>query len=277
MTRDIRDYVAGCQLYMHKKSKTHKQYGKLSPLPVPYGKWSRVAMDFITDLPKSRNGNTAILTCIDAATRRSRFMACKLAGLTAEKTAKLVRQGVVRQHGIPKLFITDCGKQLVNKFWKQLGYLMEFSQTPTTTAHQQGNRLAERINQSIESYLRSYVNFQQNYWDEYLDLYEFCWNNSKHAAIGMAPFYADQGYLPNFQTKSEEPGELMTSESAATHASNVDSIMKRVQQIMNTENEKMSRYYDKNHEHIEFIVGDWVMLKTNHIRRNRTCKKLTEK
>ncbi|KAI0991763.1 hypothetical protein K3495_g16424, partial [Podosphaera aphanis] len=92
MTRDIQEYVAGCQLCARNKSKTHMQHGKLSPLPIPEGRWSRVAMDFITDLPKTKKGNTAILTCIDAATKRGRFIPCKLAGLTAEKTANLVRQ-----------------------------------------------------------------------------------------------------------------------------------------------------------------------------------------
>ncbi|KAI0998144.1 hypothetical protein K3495_g10050 [Podosphaera aphanis] len=83
MARDIRDYVAGCQLCARNKAKTHKKHGELNSLPVPEGKWTRVAMDFITDLPKTKNGNTAILTCIDATTRRGRSIACKLAGLSS--------------------------------------------------------------------------------------------------------------------------------------------------------------------------------------------------
>ena len=67
-------------------------------------------MDFITDLPKTKRGNTAILNFIDAATRRGRYMACKLKSLTAEKTAELVRQSLIRQHRIPKLFVTERGK-----------------------------------------------------------------------------------------------------------------------------------------------------------------------
>ncbi|KAI1005997.1 hypothetical protein K3495_g2222 [Podosphaera aphanis] len=73
-------------------------------------------MDFIIDLPVTKNGNTAILTCIDAATKRGRFIPCKLAGLTAEKTAILIRKNVIGQHGIPILFVTDRGQQFINKF-----------------------------------------------------------------------------------------------------------------------------------------------------------------
>ncbi|KAI0993687.1 Transposon Tf2-9 polyprotein, partial [Podosphaera aphanis] len=276
MAEDLRDYVASCQLCLRNKHKTHKPYGKLSPLPIPEGRWSRVAMDFITDLPKTKKGNTAILTCIDAATRRGRFMVCKLAGLTAEKTANLFRQNVIRQHGIPKLIITDRGRQFINKFWKHLSSALGFDQSPTITAHQRGNGLAERINQPIEAYLRAYVNFEQNDWDEYLDMFEFCWNNSKHAATGMAPFYADQGYLPNFQIKEEEVGEQITSQSAAMHVSKLNDIMQKLKSIMEATNNAMARHYDTRHKHIEFQVGDWVMLKTDHIKTIRSCKKLTE-
>ncbi|MDD0213420.1 hypothetical protein PSY81_23835, partial [Shigella flexneri] len=80
-----------------------------------------------------------------------------------------VRKNLIRQHGIPNLFITDRGRQFINKFWDQLGKMMGFENIPTTTAHQQGNGLAERINQPIEAYLRAYVNLEQNNWDEYLD------------------------------------------------------------------------------------------------------------
>lgn len=59
MSQDIKEYVARCQLCARNKSKTHKLYGNLSPLPVPEDKWTIVAMDFITDLPKTKKGDTA--------------------------------------------------------------------------------------------------------------------------------------------------------------------------------------------------------------------------
>ncbi|KAI0995283.1 hypothetical protein K3495_g12901 [Podosphaera aphanis] len=58
MARDIQEYVAGCQLCARNKSKTHRQHGILSLFSIPEGRWSRVAMEFIIDLPKTRNGNT---------------------------------------------------------------------------------------------------------------------------------------------------------------------------------------------------------------------------
>ncbi|KHJ31986.1 hypothetical protein EV44_g3442 [Erysiphe necator] len=108
-------------------------------------------------------------------------------------------------------------------------------------------------------------------------MFEFCWNNSKHAATGMAPFYADQGYLPNFQIKNEESGEPITSQTAANHTRKLNEITQKLKSIMTLSNSTMNHYYDTNHKDIEFLVGDWVMLKTDHIRTLRPCKKLTEK
>lgn len=93
----------------------------------------------------------------------------------------------------------------------------------------------------------------------------------------MAPFYAHQGYLPNFQIKTEEAGEQITSESAAAHTNKIHNIMNKLHQIMNANKNIVGQYYDQKHEDISFPAGDWVMLKTNHIRTTRSCKKLAEK
>lgn len=93
-------------------------------------------MDFIIDLPKTKSGKTAILNCIDVVTRRGRLIPCKLAGLSAEETANLIRKYMIPQHGIPKLFIAGRGKQFLNNFWCQLGSALGFEQIPTTTPHQ---------------------------------------------------------------------------------------------------------------------------------------------
>lgn len=92
----------------------------------------------------------------------------------------------------------------------------------------------------------------------------------------MAPFYADQGYLPNFQIKEEELGEKITSHSAATNARKLRQIMTELQKIM-TSNKTLSHQNNIKYKDINFAIADWVMLATNHIRPLRPCKRLAEK
>lgn len=87
-------------------------------------------MDFITDLPKTKSGNTTILTCIDAATRRGRFMPCKLAVFTAEKAANLVRQGVIRQQAFQSFLLLIVENSLLINFRNNLDPPWAFKNCP---------------------------------------------------------------------------------------------------------------------------------------------------
>ena len=57
---DIEKHVRECLVCQKVKYDRHKVYGQLQPLPVPDRPWESIAMDFITDLPRSKNGNDAI-------------------------------------------------------------------------------------------------------------------------------------------------------------------------------------------------------------------------
>lgn len=93
----------------------------------------------------------------------------------------------------------------------------------------------------------------------------------------MVPFYADQGYLSNFQIKNKELDEEITSESAASRASKLRRIMSKLQIIMTSNNQKMGHRYNSKHKKKQYSVGDWEMLKTTHIRSLRRSNKLAEK
>jgi hypothetical protein len=47
----IKSYIAGCDACLRAKPSRHKPFGLLHPLPVPDAPWTRISLDFITDLP----------------------------------------------------------------------------------------------------------------------------------------------------------------------------------------------------------------------------------
>ena len=51
---DIESYVCKCTMCQKVKYDRHKVYCKLQPLPVPNAPWESIAMDFITDLPRTQ-------------------------------------------------------------------------------------------------------------------------------------------------------------------------------------------------------------------------------
>ena len=154
-----KDYVKGCHSCRRNKPSTRKAYGLLAPHPLPEAPWTRVGLDFITTLPKTKAGHDAILVMIDAYTKRAHFEPVKFKGCGARETATIIRQRLIRYHGIPKVWITDRGQQFVNGFSKHLCQRLNVEHFPTTSYHPAGDSQTERVNAPLEAYLRAYVNY----------------------------------------------------------------------------------------------------------------------
>ena len=105
----VKDYVQGCYSCRRNKPSTYKAYGLLEPYPAPEGASSRVGIDFITGLPKTSEGHNCIIVIIDAYIKIAYFEPTSFKGLTAKKTACIIRQRCVRYHGLPNTWITDQG------------------------------------------------------------------------------------------------------------------------------------------------------------------------
>ena len=57
MKTDIEDYCLRCTQCRKNKAETHATFGSLMPLAPAERPWSRVGIDLITDLPKTKNGH----------------------------------------------------------------------------------------------------------------------------------------------------------------------------------------------------------------------------
>ncbi|GKD67607.1 putative reverse transcriptase domain-containing protein [Tanacetum coccineum] len=96
-------------------------------------------------------------------------------------------------------------------------------------------------------------------WDVHLPLVEFSYNNSYHYSIGCAPFEALYGRKCRSPILWVEIGEgqLIGPEI-------VQETIKKISQIkdrLKTARDHQKSYADKRRKHLEFEVGDHVMLK----------------
>lgn len=140
----------------------------------------------------------------------------------------------------------------MKNFWKQLGSTLAFGQSRTTTAHQQESSLAGKNKPTNRVVPPRLCEFEQKNLDVHLDLFEFNWNNSKHAVTAMALFHTDQEYLQNLKIKEEEPGKEIASQSAAIHAAKFRHIMTELKKIMTSTNQTISHHYKIKHKDISF-------------------------
>ena len=78
-------------------------------------KWDIITIDFVTGLPKSSKGNTAIWVVVDRLTKSAHFIPYK-SGMTLDGMARLYIKEIMRLHGVPRKIISDRDSRLTSHF-----------------------------------------------------------------------------------------------------------------------------------------------------------------
>jgi len=171
-------------------------------------------MDFITDLPTIRTKNT-ILVVVDRLTKMAHFTRYSKS-ITAEETAQLIIDRIVRLHGLPEEIVSDRGPQFASKFWHRLFELLGVDIRLSSTFHLETDGQTERTNQTFEQYLRCTVNYQQDDWLDLLSKAKFAYNNTTHASTGISPFFANYDFHPRFSLEIPRDSVNPSVEERAT-------------------------------------------------------------
>ena len=219
LATSVKSYVSSCDACQRNKVVRHAPFGLLSPLSIPSRPWSSVSLDWITDLPPS-NYHDAILVVVDRLTKQAHFIPTTKS-MSAPDVAKLFVQHIIRVHGLPTSLVSDRDPVFTSHFWTRLLQLLGIHANRSSAFHPQTDGQTERLNSVLEQYLRIYCDYQQTDWASLLPLAEFSYNNSKHSATTLSPFFANYGFHPSMSL-------LPTSPHSATPAA--DSYVQNLQQ-----------------------------------------------
>lgn len=268
----VKNYIKSCNVCSRSKSSHHKPYGLLNPLSVPTRPWQSFSMDFITDLPSSNNFDS-ILVVVDRFSKMSHFIPCNKA-ISAQQTAQLIMQNVVRLHGLPDNIVSDRGTQFVSKFWTRLFELLGTKINLSSAYHPQSDGQTEIVNQILEQYLRCTINYQQDNWCSLLPFAEFAYNNTIHSSTKKTPFYANYGFHPQFNILTPNISQNPSAENQITELHKIHE-----QLIYNLTNaqKRYKEQADKHRIQHPFKVGDSVWLLRNNIKTTRPSNKLDYK
>ncbi|GJS04541.1 putative nucleotidyltransferase, ribonuclease H [Tanacetum coccineum] len=106
MKRDIATYVSKCLTCAKVKAEHQRPSGLLQQPEIPEWKWENITMDFITKLPRTRNGHDAIWVVVDRLTKSAHFLAVR-EDYSTEKLVRLYTDEIVARHGVPVSIILD--------------------------------------------------------------------------------------------------------------------------------------------------------------------------
>ena len=88
MKRHIEDFVRRCLTCQQVKAEHQKPAGLLQPLEVVEWKWEHVTMDFVTHLPRTKQGHDAVWVIVDQLANSAHFLAVRMT-FTLERFCRL--------------------------------------------------------------------------------------------------------------------------------------------------------------------------------------------
>lgn len=278
--KDVTKYVRSCPTCQRNKVSQQAPAGLLQPLPVPDGRWTDVAMDFVGPLPETSRRNNAIVVFVDRMTKRAHFAPTRT-DASALDTARLFLHHVIRLHGMPKNIVCDRDTRFTNQFWTELMRLMGTKMNLSTAYHPQTNGQTERTNRTMLQALRMYVSHQQDDWDLHLDMVEFAYNSAEQESIHMTPFFADLGRhprTPSMLASQNDAREVTNVEAAASLVEHLQAVLAEAKAAMGEAQQTQEYYANQKRRGETFEVGERVLLSTEHARteadRARPTRKL---
>ncbi|KAL4563303.1 hypothetical protein LXL04_027343 [Taraxacum kok-saghyz] len=270
MKADIATYVSKCLTCAKVKVEYQKPSGLLQQPRIPEWKWEKIAMDFITKLPRTPAGFDAIWVVVDRLTKSAHFLPIK----ETDKMEKLTRtylKEIVRLHGVPISIISDRDSRFTSRFWQSLQKSLGTRLDMSTAYHPQTDGQSERTIQTLEDMLRACVIDFGSSWDTHLPLIEFSYNNSYHTTIKAAPFEALYGRKCRSPVCWAEVGDTQlartqVSDHTLTGPEIIRETTEKIVQIrerMKTARDRQKSYADERRKPLEFQVGDLVLLKVS--------------
>ena len=260
MKKEIAQWVNKCYTCQRVKAEHQRPSGLIQPLEIPEWKWEHIAMDFVVGLPKTRANHDAIWVIIDRLTKSAHFLPIN-ERFSMDKLVHLYLKEIVVRHGAPVSIVSDRDPRFNSRFWRQFQEHLGTQLKMSTSYHPQTDGQSERTIQTIEDMLRvCALDFKGN-WDEHLPLIEFSYNNSYHASIGMPPYEALYGRKCRSPVCWEEVGErkLLGPDLIQQTKETVELIRTRLVAAQ----DRQRKYADPNRKHVEFEVGNQVLLKVS--------------
>ena len=174
-----------------------------------------------------------------------------------------------------KKLVSDRDPVFLNQVWEDIMRLSGTKLNFSTAYHPQSDGQTEVRNRGLEQYLRAFTADQPSKWVNFIPWAELALNCFYHEGLKMSPFKALYGKDP--------PPLIFARPSATTPPSAAELIRQRgeflVQVPKNLENaqQRMRENANKHRRHVEFKVGDMVLLKLTPYRQHSVALPLSAK
>ena len=242
MMKDVIHFEQSCETCQAGKQELWRQKAPLQLSQLPKKPRQSWAVDYITNLPITVNGNKHILVFVDTFSRWPEVIS--VPDLRMKTFVDAFIDVIVCRHGCPSHLVSDRGGQFVGDLAMAIYQRLRVKKHTTTAYHPMSNGLCERFNQTLIRGLKTTCNSYQNNWDRMVDPFLFAYRTSVHPVTKFSPFQLMTGET------ARVPYDVMLLDSEDASAGNYKSEFKeqvdRLHMMRAVAREQMLRAQERN-------------------------------
>ncbi|KAJ8038132.1 hypothetical protein HOLleu_19119 [Holothuria leucospilota] len=262
---DVAKFCKTCHSYqMVGKPNQNIPAAPLKPIPAFEEPFSRVIIDCVGPLPKSRAGHQYILTIMCASTRFPEAIPLR------NIKARTVLQALLKfftLFGLPKEIQSDQGSNFMSTVFQQMLYELGIDQIKSSAYHPESQGALERFHQTLKNMLKTYCHGIERDWDEGIPFVMFAARESIQESLGFSPFelvfgHTVRGPLKLLKEKwLSDPGEdIHLLDYVSRFKDRLHGACELAQENLRHSQKKMKAWYDKTTVKREFKPGDKVLV-----------------
>ena len=262
--QDVRQYCQTCPECQRTAGKRFTQKARLISLPIVETPFSRIGMDIIGPLEKSRRGNRYILVVCDYATRYPE--AFPLRSIDAETIAeKLVE--LISRVGVPDEVLTNQGSNFTLKLLAEIYEMLKIKGIRTNPYHPQTDGLVERFNGTLKNMLRRCTRQNPRDWDILLPYLLFAYREVLQESTRFSPFEllygpAVRGPLDilkeSWETREKCPEDVVTY--VTEMRSRLEEMSELARENLKKAQAKQKVWYNRKARDRAFQAGDKILV-----------------
>ncbi|KAI5617705.1 hypothetical protein C0J50_22774 [Silurus asotus] len=178
----------------------------LKPIPAFGEPFSRVIVDCVGPLPKTRTGNEYMVTIMCASTRFPE--AIPLRNIKAATVSRALIK-FFTLFGLPKEIQSDQGSNFTSGLFQQVISQLGIKQITSSAHHPESQGALERFHSTLKTMIRTYCFENEKDWDEGVHLLLFAARESIQESLGFSPFELVFGHQSNLiQARFHGPYEI---------------------------------------------------------------------
>ncbi|XP_050207651.1 uncharacterized protein LOC126657071 [Mercurialis annua] len=278
LAQDAENLVRKCEKCQYHQNVHHQPTTEQSPIisPWPFSIWG---IDIVGPFPTASGQRKVLIVAVDHFSKWVEAEA--VSTITEARVRSFVRREIICRFGIPKIIITDNGKQFDNKNFREFCAEKEIDLRFTSVTHPQSNGMTEVTNRTIVNGLKRRLDDAKGRWADELHSVLWSYRTTPKAGTGRTPYSLTYGCeamvpveigMPTIRVQYFD--EQQNEESTRLCLDLPEERREQALLHIETYKQRMATYHNKRVKPLTFEIGDLVLRRADITKGNAGVSKL---